>query len=146
MMTTFDVVMIIHTVFAAVWTGGTLVIAGAVIPAARNESLNENAISLIVRRFWYVTVASVLLLLFTGGHLAGTLYTAETLQTTDRGHLVLSMVGLWFLLPIVLYFGSRPLMHISAEKSTVSAATAAQPWFIGASAISIALLIVAALL
>lgn len=141
-----DVVMTIHTIFAALWTGGTLLVAGAVLPAARRELLGEEALTLISRRFSYLTIASVLLLLFTGGHLAGTLYTFETLQSTGRGHLVLTMVGLWLILPIVLYVGFRQLTGLPPEKTVTTAATEARPWFLSASAVSIALLIVAGLL
>ncbi|ADQ67169.1 hypothetical protein C499_05418 [Halogeometricum borinquense DSM 11551] len=141
-----DIVMTIHTVFAALWTGGTLVVAGAVIPAARSESLSRDGLTFIARRFWYLTVASTLLLLFSGGHLAGTIYTAETLQTMGRGNLVLAMVGLWLVLAIVLFFGYRQLTNSLSEKSAVAAATKARPWFLGASAVSIALLVVAGVL
>lgn len=146
MATMLDVVMTIHTIFAALWTGGTLLVAGAVLPAARKELLGKKALALIGRRFWYLTVMSVLLLLFTGGHLAGTFYTAESLQSTERGHLVLTMVGLWLILPIVLYGGFRQLTDLPSEKSASTAAVEARPWFLGASISSIALLIVAGLL
>lgn len=141
-----DVVMIVHTIFAALWTGGTLLVAGAIVPAARTELLGKKALTFIARRFSYLTVVSVLLLLFSGGHLAGTLYTAETLQSTGRGHLVLTMVGLWLVLAVVLYIGFRRLTDIPSEMSAVTAATEARPWFLGASAVSIALLVVAGLL
>ncbi|EMA45773.1 hypothetical protein [Halococcus saccharolyticus] len=145
MTTVLDAVMTVHTVFAALWTGGTLVIAGMVIPAARRELLGEKAVSLITRRFGYLTIASVLLLLFSGGHLAGTLYTAESLTATGRGHLVLSMVGLWFVLAIVLFVGFRRFSS-SSGSSTATAATAARPWFLVGSVVSLALLVVAGLL
>jgi uncharacterized membrane protein len=137
--------MTIHTIFAALWTGGTLMVAGAVIPAARSELLSTEGLTLITRRFWYLTVGSVLLLLFSGGHLAGTLYTAETLQSTGRGNLVLAMVGLWLVLAVVLFFGFRRLASNQPE-SAVAPATKARPWFLGASVVSIALLVVAGLL
>ncbi|MFP9190944.1 hypothetical protein ACLI4Q_04665 [Natrialbaceae archaeon A-CW1-1] len=145
-MNTFDIIMVIHTVFAAVWTGGTLLIVGTIIPAARRGLIDKKGLSLITRRFLYLTVASVILLLLTGGHLAGTLYTVESLQSTGRGHLVLSMVGLWFVLPIIIYLGSRHLVNIPSEMPTKTAIAAAYPWFVGASAVSIALLITAGLL
>jgi LPXTG-motif cell wall-anchored protein len=84
--------------------------------------------------------------LFSGGHLAGTLYTAETLQTTGQGNLVLTMVGLWLVLAVVLFFGFRRLTGSPSEKSAVAPATKARPWFLGASVVSIALLVVAGLL
>lgn len=146
MTTVLDIATTIHTIFAALWTGGTLMVAGAVIPAARSDLLSTEGLTLIAQRFWYLTVASVFLLLFSGGHLAGTLYTAESLQGTSRGHLVLSMVNLWLILAVVLFFGFRRLTSRSPETSAVAAATQARPWFLGGSGVSLALLIVAGLL
>lgn len=146
MTSVLDVVLTVHTIFAALWTGGTLVIAGAVIPAARRESLSADGVAFVARRFGYLTVASVLLLLFSGGHLAGTLYTVETLQGTGRGHLVLAMVGLWLVLAIVLFVGFRRLTDAGSGTSAVAAATTARPWFLGGSVVSLALLVVAGLL
>lgn len=146
MVTILDVVMTVHTLFAALWTGGTLLVAGTVIPAARRELLGEKALSLITRRFSYLTIASVLLLLFSGGHLAGNLYTAESLTSTMRGNLVLAMVSLWLVLAIVLFFGFRKLTDSTSETSVSTAASSARPWFLGASVVSIALLVVAGLL
>ena len=146
MTSVLDVVVTVHTIFGALWTGGTLVVAGAIIPAARRERLSEGALALIGRRFWYLTIASVLLLLFSGGHLAATLYTAETLQSTGSGQLVLAMVGLWLALAVVLAIGTRRLSGVSSARSVATAATAARPWFLGASGLSIALLVVAGLL
>jgi uncharacterized membrane protein len=146
MTTVADVVMTTHMVFAALWTGGTLVIAGGVIPAARSELVSADGLALIARRFRYLTWVSVLLLLFSGGHLAGTRYTAESLLATGRGNLVLAMVGLWLALAVVLFFGFRRLTGRTSEPSAVAPATTARPWFLGASAISIALLVVAGLL
>lgn len=145
-MTLVDIVMIIHTICAALWTGGTLLVAGAIVPAANDGVLGKKALTLIARRFSYLTIVSILLLLFSGGHLAGTLYTAETLQSTGRGQFVLTMVGLWFVLAVVLYIGFRRLTDIPSERSAATAATEARPWFLGASAVSIALLVVAGLL
>ena len=141
-----DVAMAVHTIFAAIWTGGTLVVAGAVIPAARNELLSTDGLTLIARRFWYLTVGSVFLLMFSGGHLAGTLYTVETLQSSSRGNLVLLMVGLWFVLAVILFFGFHRLTSNQPEQSAVVAATKARPWFLGGSVVAIALLVIAGLL
>lgn len=146
MTSVLETVLTIHTILAALWTGGTVVIAGTVIPAARRELLQSNGLTLIARRFWYLTVGSVLLLLFSGGHLAGTLYTVETLQATGRGHLVLTMVGLWLVLALLNFFGFRRLTGASSNQSVAAAAIRARPWFLGGSVVSIALLVVAGLL
>lgn len=140
-----DLVFVVHTVFAALWTGSTLAVAGAVIPAAQRDLLDADALSLVARRFTYLTLASVLLLLATGGHLAGTLYTTESLQSTGRGHLVLAMVALWLALAGILHFATRRLT-VDDSETVESAAASARPWFLAASAVSVALLVVAGLL
>ncbi|WP_153554711.1 CopD family protein [Halomicrobium sp. LC1Hm] len=146
MVSSLDAVLAVHTIFAALWTGGTLVLAGAVLPAARNEWLSTQALSFISRRFRSLTIVSVLALLFTGGHLAGTLYTADQLQSTGRGHLVLAMVGLWLLLAVALAGGFRQLVGLPADRSAARAATNARPWFLVGSLASLVLLIIAGLL
>lgn len=146
MVSTLEIVLTIHTLFAALWTGGTILVAGTVIPAARKDLLSEKALSLITRRFSYLSIASVVLLLFSGGHLAGNLYTGETLTSTMQGNLVLTMAVLWLVLAIVLFFGFRRMTGGSSEKSAATAASDARPWFIAGSVISIVLLIVAGLL
>lgn len=149
-----DIVIAVHMLFAAFWTGGTLLIAGGVIPAARRELLGLDGLKLITKRFSYLTIASILLLLFSGGHMAGTLYTAETLTSTSKGLLVITMVGLWLLLAIVLAVGLMRLRATPPEPTKESQtkteaaaaariATKAHPWFTFGSAVSIGLLIVA---
>lgn len=149
-----DIVIAVHMLFAALWTGGTLLISGSVIPAARRELLGLEALGLITNRFSYLTIGSVLLLLFSGGHMAGTLYTAETLFSTDRGMLVMTMVGLWLLLTIVLSIGllrlrttpPEPTKESQTKTETAVAAriaTKARPWFLTGSVVSIGLLVVA---
>lgn len=146
MVSILDMVMTVHTIFAALWTGGTILVAGAVIPAARNGLIGKEGLTLIARRFSYLAIASALLLFFSGGHLAGNLYTVELLTSSFRGNLVLTMVGLWFVLAVVLFFGFRRLTNLPQEMTAVTAATKARPWFLGGSVVSIALLIVAGLL
>lgn len=146
MVTAIDIVMTVHTIFAALWTGGTILFAGAVIPAARSEMLDREALTLITKRFSYLTIASALLLFLSGGHLAGNLYEFETLTSTLRGNLVLTMVSLWLILAVVLFIGYRRLTNTPAEETAVTAATKARPWFLSGSVVSIALLIVAGLL
>lgn len=145
MTTALDLVLVVHTIFAALWTGSTIAVAGAIVPAAQRNLLDADALSLISRRFTYLTLTSVLLLLFTGGHLAGTLYTFERLQTTGRGHLVLAMVALWLALAGILHFATRRLT-VDDSETVESAAASARPWFLAASAVSVALLVVAGLL
>lgn len=55
------------------------------------------------------------------------------------------MVGLWLVLAVTLFFGFRRLTG-SQSGGAATAATKARPWFLGASGVSIALLVLAGLL
>ena len=136
-------VRIVHVAFAATWTGGTLLFAGAVLPAAGRGVLDAEALSWMTRRFSYLSMAAVAILFATGGHLAGTLYTFETLASTGRGHLVLAMLGLWLVLGGVLHVGPRRLQGALEEHGPSSAAAASDTWFRAAAIVSVALLVVA---
>lgn len=76
----------VHLLFAGLWTGSVLFVALAGVP--------ENGID----RLRQISRASALLLLLTGGHLAGTRYGGGALTGTTRGWAVIAMVLLWFAL------------------------------------------------
>jgi len=142
----FDVTAarVVHAVFGAAWTGSTLAVALFVVPAARRGVLDAAPVEWIADRFAKLSVASVVVMLLSGGHLAGTLYTFEVLAESPRGHLVLGMTGLWLVL--------AGLAHVATSRLTadgVDAAAAADdaaPWFGAAGVVSVALLVLAGLL
>jgi uncharacterized membrane protein len=76
----------LHTLFAGLWTGSVLFVTLAGMPKDGVDWLR------------YISRASALVLLLTGGHMAGTAYTAESLTGTAGGWAVLAMVVLWFTL------------------------------------------------
>ncbi|WP_117595503.1 CopD family protein [Haloprofundus halophilus] len=139
-------VRVVHALFAGAWAGGTLLFVGAVLPAARNGVLDAPALRAVTKRFSYLSVAAVLLLLFTGGHLAGTLYTFERLQSTGAGHLVLSMVALWFLLAGVAHVATKRLTDALETDDPKSAVDRTWNLFVLAALLATGLLVVAGLL
>jgi len=134
---------VVHVVFGAAWTGSTLAVALFVVPAARRGVLDAAPVEWIADRFAKLSVASVLAMLLTGGHLAGNLYTFEALAGSSRGHLVLGMTGLWLVLAGLGHLGTSQL---SAGGDVRDAADDATPWFAAASVVSVALLVLAGLL
>ncbi|MDY7081793.1 MAG: hypothetical protein SXQ77_05155, partial [Halobacteria archaeon] len=66
-------------------------------------------LDIIADRFSKLSMGSSGILFLTGGHLAGTRYTFETLTGTTDGHLVLGMLGLWFMMTGILHVGSSKL-------------------------------------
>lgn len=140
------VVRVVHTLFAGAWAGGTLLFVGAVLPAARQKALDGAALATVVRRFSYLSMAAVGLLFVTGGHLAGRLYTFGALQSTGRGHLVVSMVVLWAVLAGVSLLGTRRLLDALDTRGTAAAVEGVRGLFLVAAVVAAALLVVAGLL
>jgi hypothetical protein len=88
-----------------------------------------------------VSRVSAVLLLLTGGHLAGTRYTAESLTSTGRGYLVLAMVALWFLLAALVEIGGSKLEDGFDAQKVREPAREARPFLLGASLTAILLLL-----
>jgi uncharacterized membrane protein len=137
---------VVHVLFAGAWTGGTLLMATVVLPAAQNGRLGASALEWILDRFTYVTLASVGLLFVTGGHLAGTGYTFEALFGTGRGHLVLGMLGLWFVLAGILHVGTRGIQKELDGGNVETAVDAGLTWYRLGGVVAALLLVVAGLL
>lgn len=142
-MTLIDVVMrILHTVFAGIWAGGTLFMAFLVIPAAQKGHLGTDGLGWLTQRFSRFSMLSSLVLFITGGHLAGTGYTFELLGGSPRGHLVLTMVALWFVLTGLSHAASSRLTR-HLDDGAMRAAAAYATWFYAAGVVAVGLLIVA---
>lgn len=98
MAVTATVVYALHLLFAGLWTG-SVAYAAATLPRVAGD-LSASARDDLVGTLRNVSRASAVVLLLTGGYmltLAG--YTeGGALTGTGRGHLVLTMVGLWAVL------------------------------------------------
>jgi hypothetical protein len=93
-----------------------------------------------------VSRASSLLLLLSGGHLAGALYTVPSLFGSTRGYLVLSMVALWFVLSGLVEVGASKLADGTAQQKVREPAAEARPFLLGASLTAVLLLVDAGIL
>ena len=136
----------IHTAFSALWAGSILFVVAAVLPLAMDGRLEPAAFGSVVSKLRWITRISALLLLATGGHLAGTLYTAETLTGTASGYLVLLMLALWFGLAGLIEVGSAKAERGVDEKKIREPARAARPFYLLAAAFAVGLLVVSGLL
>lgn len=139
-------VRVLHVLFAGAWAGGTLFLALAILPAARAGHISGDGLSWVARRFTMLSIASIVVLFATGGHMAGTLYTVESLSGTGRGHLVLTMVALWLVLAGVLHVGTHRMTDRLDDAGPEAAVEAGSPWFGAGAVASVALLVVAGLL
>jgi hypothetical protein len=142
-----DTVMyLVHTAFAALWTGSVLFVAWAVLPLAMDGDIAPEVFGGIVSKLKWVTRGSAVLLFITGGHLAGTLYTVESLTGSGAGHLVLTMLALWFGLAAAVEIGSAKAQRGTDERKIREPAREARPFYLAASGLAVGLLVVAGLL
>lgn len=96
------IMYVIHIGYGALWTGAILFLVLGIVPAAKAGSIAPAAFGLLVSRLTWITRIGAVIFLVTGGHLAGSRYTIESLTGTGRGHLVLTMLGLWLVLTIAI--------------------------------------------
>lgn len=139
-------VRVLHVSFAGLWTGSVLLLTVAVLPTARSGTIGPDALSAVVGRFRTLSRLSVLVLFVTGGHLAGTGYTFDSLLTQPRGHLVLTMLALWFVLAALVEVGAARIKDgVEAQKVRTPEAEA-RPFFTAAAVVAALLLVDAGLL
>lgn len=136
----------VHLGFAGLWVGSVVFVTVAILPLAREGAFDAAPLETVTGRLQWISRLSVLLLLVSGGHLAGTRYTADSLFGTAQGYLVLAMLALWFVLAALVEVGSKRLSRGFAERKVRAPAREARPYFLAASAVGVLLFVVAALL
>ena len=136
----------VHVGFAVLWTGSVLFVTLAVLPSALRGDVDGDALGAIVGRLRWITRIAALAFLASGGHMAGTLYTFESLTGTGRGHLVLTMIALWFLITGLVEVASGKLADGLDAGKLREPARDAKPFLYGAAGLSVALVVTAGLL
>ncbi|MFC7077925.1 transporter [Haloarcula halophila] len=130
-----------HLVFAGLWSGSVLFTVYAVLPVAMDGDARVRALEPVVGKLKIVSRTSALILLLTGGHMAATRYTAASLTGSGRGHLVLTMVALWFLLAGLVEVGASKLSDGFEQKKVGEPAREARPFLLGAAVVAVLLLL-----
>jgi uncharacterized membrane protein len=136
----------VHLLFGAVWTGAVLFMTVAVLPLAREGIANAAPLAQLVGKLRTLSRVSALVVLASGGHMAGSAYTVETLTGTTRGHLVLGMVLLWLALILLVEIGGGKLASGFDEKKVREPGRAARPYFRAGSLVAVLVLLDAGLL
>jgi len=136
----------LHVGFAILWTGSVLFVTLAVLPPALRGDVDGDVLGALVGRLRWITRIGALVFLASGGHMAGTLYTVESLTGSARGHLVLTMLALWFLITGLVEVGSGKLADGLDAHKLREPAREAKPFFYGAAGLSVALIVTAGLL
>lgn len=151
-MSTVDAAMlVVHNLFAAVWAGSVLFVALAVVPLATDGDLGPDPLYTIVDRFRLLSRVSAFVLLATGSYLGlngyvGDGWDVSPLIETGRGHLVLTMIVLWFALAAVVEIGSSKLLGGLDRNLHREPARNAVPWYRGAALLALLVLLVGAVL
>jgi uncharacterized membrane protein len=142
-----DTVMtIIHTLVGALWVGSVAFVAGVVLPAATDGSLDAAPLETIADRLVYLSRGASVVMLLTGGYLTVPGYTIASLTGTARGHLVLGMLALWFVFTALVEIGRGRLVDGLREKRVRAPASAATGVFRAAAVVGTLLLVDAGLL
>lgn len=140
-MAALDTAMVaVHLAFAGIWAGSVVFVAAAVLPAARADTAAAEPLATLTGRLVTISRISALALLVSGGHMAGTFYTVGSLTGTTRGHLVLGMVVLWFVLAALVEVGARRLAD-GLDGGVRGAARDGRPFFLAAAVVAILLLV-----
>jgi uncharacterized membrane protein len=108
--------------------------------------LSPAAFGSVVSKLQWVTRISAVLLFVTGGHLAGTRYSVETLTGTTSGYLVLAMLGFWLGLAAVIEIGSAKASRGVENEKIREPARNSRPFFLLGSVFAIGLLLIAGVL
>ncbi len=133
-----------HLIFAAIWAGSVFFVAFVVVPLARDGAFNTTApLETISTKLTTISRLSSLVLLLSGGHLAGTAYTSESLFSTFNGQLVLLMVALWLALTALVEIAAKRFESGLNGKKLREPARDALPLFRAAAVVGVALFVVA---
>ncbi|ARS90620.1 copper resistance protein CopD [Natrarchaeobaculum aegyptiacum] len=132
-----------HLIFAAIWAGSVFYVAFVVLPLARDGAFNSTKpLEGISGKLKTISRASAVVLFVTGGHLAGTGYTAEGLIQTRNGQLVIAMLVLWLVLAALVEVGAKRFESGLNGKKLREPASDALGLFRAAAIVAILLLVV----
>jgi hypothetical protein len=132
--------------FAAVWTGSVLFMTYGILPVARAGDIDTDPFADITSRLLTLSRVSALVLFLTGGHLAGVLYTVESLTGSTRGYLVIAMLVLWLALAGLVEVGTSRISDGLRERKVRTPAEKGRPFFLAGSVAALGLLVNAGLL
>ncbi|WP_435185208.1 CopD family protein [Halobellus sp. EA9] len=140
------VMQTLHVLVGALWVGSVVFVAGAVLPSAVEGALDAAPLESIADRLVYLSRGASVVMLLTGGHLAGTGYTVASLTGTWQGHLVLAMLALWLVLTALVEIGRSRLVDGLREKRVRTPAEETATIFRAAAVVGVLLLVDAGLL
>jgi hypothetical protein len=135
------VVSVTHLLFASLWTGSVVFVAWAIPPLAAGGDLEPGPLGDIAASLRTTSRVSVLVLFVTGGHLAGTRHTVDSLLGSTTGWLVLAMLALWFVLAGLVEVGTGRLIDGTDREKVREPARRAKRPFQAATVVALLLLV-----
>lgn len=135
-----------HLLAAGVWSGSVIFVTWAILPVAARGDTGPALLEHVTDRLALASRACSLVLLLSGGHMAAQRYTFESLAGSPRGHAVLGMVVLWFVLTGLVEAAVVRLRDGTAAEKVRTPARKARPFLLAASAVALLLLLDAGLL
>jgi len=136
----------VHLLVGALWVGSVVFFALAVLPRAAEGDLNAVPLGGLAGSLTTWSRAAAVLMLLTGGHLAGTRYTPGRLVGSSDGYLVLAMLVLWLALAALVEVGASRIRDGVDERKVRTPARAARTPFLAAALVGLLLLIDAGIL
>ena len=101
----------IHLIFSAAWIGAIVFFTLGILPLAREGTINAGVLRPVVSTLQMVVRVSAVFILASGGYLAGARYTVDRLLETGEGHLVITMIALWFVLAALSEYGCKKIAN-----------------------------------
>lgn len=141
-MTLVDIVVSgLHLLLAALWAGSVFFLTFAVLPLARDGTIDSEPLARLTGRFKWIARTGALVTLLTGAYQASTGYEIQHFLESTRGHLVVGMVVLWVALAALSEIGAARLAEGTAENKVRTPAAQARPFLLAASLVAVALLV-----
>lgn len=101
--------IVLHLLFAGLWAGAVVFTTYGVLPTVGIDGTDPTGLQSLIDRLTTISRASAVVLLLTGGAMAGEQYGGGRLLGTVDGWLVLGMVGLWVVLMALVELGGTRL-------------------------------------
>lgn len=131
----------LHLLFAALWTGSVLFVTLAVLPVARDGTLDSEPLARLTGSVAWIARSGAVVTLLTGAHRAATGYTIDSLLGTARGHLVGGMILLWIVLAACSEVAVARLANGAARNKVRTPAAEARPFLLAGSAVAVLLVL-----
>ncbi len=132
---------VFHTLFAGLWVGAVVLTAWKVVPLARDGDMNPEVLGGITSGVSWITRIGALVFLVTGGHMAATVYGSEGLFMPPRGHVVLTMLGLWVVMTGLVEVGGSKIRSALDEGKVRTAARDGGTFLRAAAVVGLVLLV-----